>query len=285
MFRFLVLALTQIAASPFRLGARTLAVASEAAKRRSEVDEEKRLELTEHLAELRARIIRSIVYVAIGATICYFYFEPIYGFLFRPMSKALTGHVEWRIVFNHFTQPFFVVLQVSIVAGLIIMAPLVTAEAWGFIAPALTREEKKPLRWIAPFSVLLFCGGVVLAYWVARFAISWFVGYVSWFPHGVLYQDPKSYVLFMLKMMAAFGVVFQLPVVLMFLAWVGILKSESMKKSWRTAVVGISVVGLFVTPSNDAFTMLMMIIPVIGLYIGSIWLVQIVEKKRAKSTR
>src|SRR5262249_12365845 len=152
------------------------------------------------------------------------------------------------IMFDHFTKPFFVVLQISIVSGFILAAPFVIGEMWGFIAPALTREEKKPLRYAAPLSVVLFAAGVALGYWVAQFAITWFLSYLAWFPRAVLYQDPKAYVLFMLKMMAAFGIVFQLPVVLMFLAWIGILKSETMKKSWRHAVVGISVIGLFVTP-------------------------------------
>lgn len=252
-----------------------------AARPRKEYEDEKRMELTEHLGELRSRIVRIILYMAVSATGCYYLFKPIYAFLFRPMEHAMRHHkADWKIVFIHFPQAFLVVLQVSLVAGLIVVAPLVIVELYGFISPALTREEKKPLRYVAPLSVVLFAAGVALAYWVAQFAIEWFVGYVDLFPNGVLYQDPKAYVMFMLKMMGVFGLVFQLPVALMFLAWVGLLRSEGMKKSWRTAVVGISIVGLIVTPSNDMFTMLVMIIPVIFLYLGSIWLVALIERKR-----
>src|ERR1043166_9843024 len=195
------------------------------------MDDEKRLELTEHLAELRSRIIRAILYVVVGASLCYFYFKPIYSFLFRPMQHAMLVHkADWKIVFTHFTQPFFGVLKVSFVAGLIAVSPFVTMELWGFIAPALTKDEKKPLRYVAPLSVVLFVAGVALAYWVSQFAIEWFTSYVIWFPNGVLYQEPDTYVMFMLKMMGIFGAVFQLPVILMFLAWVGILRSEGMKK-------------------------------------------------------
>lgn len=248
-------------------------------------DDDKRMELTEHLGELRSRIMRCILYLVAGSTVAYFFFKPIYNFLFAPMRRALTGHVEWKIVFTHFTGPFFVVLKISLVAGLIITLPLVIMELYGFIAPALTREEKRPLRYVVPMSLSLFSSGVVLGYWVSTFAIGWFTSYVNWFPNAVLYQEPDTYVMFMLKMMGIFGLVFQLPVLLMFLAWVGILRSEGMKKSWRTAVVGISVVGLFVTPSNDVFTMLVMIIPVIVLYLSSIWLVQFIERKREKRLR
>lgn len=262
-----------------------MAVAAQRRERQRVYDDEKRMELTEHLAELRSRIIRSILYITIGACICYHFFKPIYRFLFLPMLYAMEGQAGWKIVFTHFPQAFFVVLQVSVVAGLIVVAPLVTMEMWAFLAPALTREEKKPLKYIAPMSVTLFIGGVALAYWVSGYAIKWLVSYVSWFPNGVLYQDPKAYVMFILKMMGVFGLVFQLPIVLMFLAWVGILRSESMKRSWRTAVVGISVVTLFVMPTNDAFTMLMMLGPVTGLYLGSIWLVQVIERKRERKLR
>lgn len=257
-----------------------MAVAMRADPKSAAQDDDKRLELHEHLAELRARIMRALLFVAAGAVICYYRFKQLYGFLFRPMEHAMRAHKsEWKIVFQHFPQAFFVVLEISVVAGCILASPFVIAEAWGFISPALTRNEKKPLKYVAPLSIGLFVAGVSLAYWVAQFAIDWFVSYIEWFPNGVLYQDPKAYVLFMLKMMGIFGLVFQLPVVLIFLAWVGIVRSAGMKKSWRTAVVGISVIGLIVTPSNDMFTMLMMIIPVIILYLASIWLVQLVERR------
>ena len=248
-------------------------------------DDEKRLELTEHLAELRSRIMRSILYVGIGGILAYFRFKQLYAFMFAPMQRALTGHPDWRIMFTHFTQPFMVVLKISIVAGFILSAPLVTMEVWGFIGPALTRDEKKPLRMLAPLSIVLFVAGVALAYWVAQFAIGWFVSFVPLFPNAVLYQEPEGYVMFVLKMMGIFGAVFQLPVLLAFLAWVGILKADMMKRTWRHAVIGISVIGLIITPSNDLFSMAMMIIPVILLYLGSIWLVRFIEKKRAKPAR
>ncbi len=249
-------------------------------------DEEKRLELTEHLAELRSRIMRSFLYIAVGGIISYYRFQQIYAFFFAPMKRALTGHGEWKIMFSHFTQPFMVVFKISIVAGFILSAPFVTMEVWGFLAPALTKDEKKPLRFMAPLSILLFASGVALAYWVAQFAIGWFVSYVILFgPDAVLYQEPEGYVMFVLKMMAVFGLVFQLPVLLAFLAWVGILKADMMKRTWRHAVIGISVIGLIITPSNDLFSMAMMIIPVILLYLGSIWLVRLIEKKRERARR
>jgi sec-independent protein translocase protein TatC len=288
-----------------------VAIAARPADRIPEND--KRMELTEHLAELRSRIMRCILYVVVMASASYYLFPRMYSFLSAPMVKALQTHnngpvdvqewlrvgftraqaelierkvhpaTEWKFVIHHFTDAFFIVFKICLVAGLIFSLPLIIMEIYGFIAPALTREEKKPLRYVVPFSVLLFFAGVTLAYWVARFAIEWFVGYVPLFNNSILLQDPQPYIMFMLKMMGVFGLVFQLPVLLMFLAWVGILTASGMKKTWRHAIVGISVVGVIITPSNDLFTMLVMIVPVMGLYIASIWLVAFVEKKRAKA--
>ena len=257
-----------------------MAVAAHTQKKQRMRDDEKRLELHEHLGELRSRILRSIFYICVGGIICYFYFKPIYAFLFHPMAVALQKYPEARIVFPHFTAPFMVVLQISLAAGVIAAAPFVTLELWGFIAPALTKDEKRPIKYVAPLGILLFGLGVSLAYWVARYTVGWFLGYVSWFPNAVLYQDPKTYVLFMLKLMAVFGAIFQLPVILMFLAWVGIMKSAWMKKYWRHAIVGISVAGLMVAPSNDTLTIFVMVGPVIVLYGLSIFLVQLIERKR-----
>lgn len=244
------------------------------------------MELTEHLAELRSRIFRIIFYAFAGAIACYYKFEAIYGFLSRPLINGIRNHnIKWQIAVPDFMTAFFVVLQISIVAGIIAVAPLIIIEVYGFIAPALTRQEKRPLLYVAPMSIVLFAAGVFLAYWVAPLAINWFVDYIRLFPNAILNQDPQTYVLFMLKMMGIFGAVFQLPIMLMFLAWIGLLRSAGMKKTWRHAIVAISVVGLVVTPSNDWFTMLVMIIPVILLYLGSIWLVQLIERKRERDLR
>jgi len=289
-----------------------VAVAAHITKRIPEDD--KRMELTEHLAELRGRIIRCVLYIAVFGTLSYYIFHPMYSFLSAPMVRAMETHnrervadvlpkfveagftprqaeflvrelapKQWHYVFRTFSDAFFIVLKICFVAGIIFSLPLIVMEVYGFISPAVTREEKKPLRYVVPFSIVLFAAGVSLAYWVSRFAVEWFAGYVGLFENAMLLQDPEPYVMFMLKMMGIFGLVFQLPVLLMFLAWVGILTSKGMKKTWRHAIVAISVVGLIITPSNDVFTMLVMIVPVMALYMGSIWLVALIEKKRAKA--
>jgi sec-independent protein translocase protein TatC len=121
---------------------------------------------------------------------------------------------------------------------------------------------------------------VTCAYLILPSAFSWFAGFIG--EGAVLNQSPVKYITFVVKMLLAFGVVFQLPVVLMFLAWVGIVTSDMLKQNWRSAVVMTSIVAAVATPSNDAFTMVMMAIPLAILYFASIWLVKIVERMRAR---
>ncbi len=139
-------------------------------------EDDKRMELTEHLGELRSRIVRCILYIVAGGTACYYLFTPIYNVLSAPMAKALAMHnraplvldkylkvgftapqaeilaklerpaTEWRFVIHHFPDAFFIVFKICIVAGFIASLPLIMMELYGFISPALTREEKRPLR-------------------------------------------------------------------------------------------------------------------------------------------
>jgi sec-independent protein translocase protein TatC len=238
--------------------------------------EDREIELSEHLEELRTRLIRSVVYIGLGAVLAWFLYDWIYGLLTRPLSAALedvgTGFIVTRVA-----EGFMIRCQMSLVAGAIFALPLVTLEAWGFVAPALTKAERKPLRWIAPLTVLLFAGGVALAYSILPIGMKWFTGYV---PKGAKFLPTVSdNILFIIKMLLAFGLVFELPVVLMFLGKLGVINSRMLRSSWRYGVVGIALLAAVVTPSSDAFSMLTMAIPLVVLYLISIWLVKIVEPK------
>jgi sec-independent protein translocase protein TatC len=285
------------------------------------------MELTEHLGELRSRILRSIMYLVVGAIVAYQFFAPLYGLLYRPLEKeikrqnalniraadqavfvvpralhdpptkadfdALANAVEWihehpaaiplmSIVFHNFHEPFMVRLKISIVYGFILVLPFVIRELALFILPALTPQERKPLRLLLPISLCLLAFGVAVAYITMFYAMHWFLSYLADFPQpAVLMQDPNDYILFFVKMMAAFGLAFQLPVVLMGGAYLGLITSKGLMKHWRWGVVIAALGGLF-TPSNDLFSMALMSIPLLILYAGSIFLVRIVERIRAK---
>ena len=186
-----------------------------------------------------------------------------------------------KFLFPDLWAAFFLRLQLSTVGGLILAVPCVVLELWGFIAPALTPTEKRAVRFVAPLSVVLFFLGVTCAYEVLPMATRWFLSYLKDFPDAVLFQNPLSYVVFVGKLLLVFGVMFELPVVLMFLGKIGILTSAIMIKYWRQCAVGLFTAAMVVAPSNDPGTMLALAIPLTLLFFGSIWLVRMVEPKAA----
>ncbi len=251
--------------------------------------DDRKAELTEHLAELRTRIIRSCLYLAVGMVIVYALSGPIYKILAAPIlgtiaklskAHANNGLPVGGFVVNNFTDPFFIKLQIATVGGLILAAPLIVLELWGFIAPALTPQEKRGVHFVAPMSVLLFVMGVECAHLILPMAIRWFLSYLAGIPGAVLFQNPLTYVVFVVKIMLVFGLMFQLPVVLMFLGKVGIISSALMIKYWRHIAVGLFTGAMVVAPSNDPGTMLALAVPLTLLFFGSIGLVRLVEPKQ-----
>jgi sec-independent protein translocase protein TatC len=248
-----------------------------------------RQELTEHLSELRGRLIRSAVYIVVGMIVMYAIFPWLFKFLSAPILTALQEiaskvppdqrTLAGAFVFHNFFEMFFLRLQLSLIAGIIVAAPFITIEVWGFVTPALTAKERRSVRFVAPFSAFLFLLGAALAFFIMPAAIHWFLLYLADFPGAVLLQDPQDYILFLFKMILAFGLVFQLPVIMMGLGRFGIIRSRMLTKYWRYIVVGISVAAMIITPSNDPFSMIVMTVPLIVLFFLSIWLVKLVEPK------
>ncbi len=252
--------------------------------------DEKRAELSEHLGELRTRIIRSALYVFVGGLVAYNLFAIVFKAISAPITNALKEIAKHMppdqralagaYVFHSFTGPFFLHLKLSVIGGLILAVPAITMELWGFVAPALTPRERRPVLWIAPFSACLFILGAGLAYWIMPAAVHWFLSYLAEFPNAILLQDPETYVLFVVQMMLAFGIVFQLPILMMALGRFGIIRSRMLIKYWRYITVGITVLAMIVTPSNDPLSMTVMAVPLVLLFFGSIGLVRMVEPKR-----
>ncbi len=236
----------------------------------------KQLELIEHLAELRSRLARCVLYIAVGTVAGWvFYKQFFFPALAGPVLPYLKSH-NGTFLLTGIAEGFTIRMQVSLLVGAILAMPLITMEGWRFISPGLTRQERKGVHLVGPLSVLLFVGGVATAYWILPAGVKWLTDQNP--TEAVFMPSVQGTLMFILKMCLAFGLVFQLPVVLMFLAKVGLVDSRMLKSYWRQAVVVLAIVAAVVTPSNDAFSMSMMCLPLIVLYVLSIGLVKLVER-------
>lgn len=239
---------------------------------------DKRQDFFEHLAELRIRLIKVIVYLAVGAVAGWFGWPWISKAALSPVREILTEG-GGKIITTNAPDAFLVRCQVALVAALIIALPLILFEIWRFVAPALTKNERRILNLCTPLIFILFWGGVYTAHVLVPAAMRWFVGYNR--QMGVeLLQSLLQFVAFYVKMCLAFGLAFQLPVVLLILGRVGVVSSSLLVSKWRHAMVILAALAAVVTPSNDAPTMLLMTIPLLGLYLISILLVKLAERWR-----
>jgi sec-independent protein translocase protein TatC len=246
-------------------------------------DDFKEMELWEHLAELRTRLMRAVIYVVVGLMVAWAVYPWLFALFTAPLKPIFAEHKEWIIVYRSVLDGFTIRLQVSLVSGLVVALPLITLEAWGFVAPGLTRSERKVCYLLVPLSLVFFFLGVATGYTILGPSLQWFASFV---PKDVqVMQDPIVYILFIVKMVVAFGVCFQLPLVLMALCYVGIISSKTLKEQWRFALVGCIVIAAVATPGGDPFSMMLMSAPMAVLYLASIFLCGFVERVKERQEK
>ncbi len=231
--------------------------------------------------------MRSIVAVVVG-TIAGWFLQPtvyaaIEGMAYEAIRAALkTKKVEFHIVFHSATDPFMLKMRLAVLIGLVMVVPFLIVQIWGFVAPGLKPSERRPFKLLAPYSMLLFFIGAGFCWMIMPKALTWFVSYFDDFQGTVLNQEAGTMTFFVLKMVAAFGIGFQLPLVVYGLALAGLLTGEALMQNWRQAATGIFVAAMVITPSNDLFSMLAMAIPLVVLFGISVVAVRFLEKKRGK---
>lgn len=245
--------------------------------------EDFRLSLVEHLEELRTRIIRAVLVISAGWAVGWWYFKPLYAFLNEMVRKSITSVLPpglYQEKFDNLTGPFMLQLHLSFLVGLTIAFPFIILQLWGFIAPALKPEEQKPIQRLAPMSAFLFFLGVGFCWFIMPSALGWFAGYLLNFQDTALLQTAGTMVFFILKMLFAFGVAFQLPLIVYMLGVLNLLKAETLIKYWRHSATGIFIISMIATPSQDPLSMLMMAIPLTILFAISVYAVKFTQRKR-----
>jgi sec-independent protein translocase protein TatC len=232
----------------------------------------------DHLEELRWRILWCLLAVAVGTVVGFtiVHYLGLMEILIRPIAPLL-GEGEGLKYFSPVT-PFFVTLKLGVVVGLILAFPVVVYQVWGFFAPALEPHEKRAIVPSLYFGLVLFCVGVALAYF-AVLPLS--LVFLSGFQQDYLDQaiEVGLYLGFVTRLLIAFGVVFELPVVVMVLTALGLITPEFLKEKRRHAIVGITVLASVVTPGDIVSTFLMMA-PMMLLYEVSILLSRMIARKQ-----
>jgi len=234
--------------------------------------------------ELRTRILRVITFLIVGWVIGW-YLEPwVYEVLNALARKnmVLPKGVDYKEPFSTVMAPFMLKLKLSFFIGLILVFPFCILQVWGFVAPGLKDSEKRPMTIVAPISVVLFALGVLGCWIILPSAFAWFASWLEDFPGTVLYPEPGTMVFFILKMLLAFGLGFQLPLLVFFMAKIGILSPETLKLYWRQATVIIFFGAAAITPSSDIFSMMMMAVPLTLLFFLSMTAVQISERRKKR---
>ena len=222
-----------------------------------------RMPLMQHLVELRRRLIISLAAVAIGMAATYYYAEPIWIFLSEPMNEALAKH-NGRLIQLDPLEGFTNQLKVAGLAGFLLASPIVMYQIWRFIAPGLYPKEQKVIVPLAMASTFLFALGVTFGYFgVFKFAFPFFLDITY---SGVEAAIPiNTYLSMATNLLLAFGICFQLPIVVYFLARVGLVNHRDMIQGFRYSLVGIFVLAALMTPP-DVMSQIIMAIPLTLLY-------------------
>lgn len=232
----------------------------------------------DHLEELRWRIIWSLVAIVIGVCVGFaiVYYLPVLPWLIRPIQPYLAGE---RLLVLDPAGPFMITMKLGVWVGVILASPVIIYQIWAFVSPALLPHEKRAIIPALYAGLFLFVAGVVLAYFlVLPFSLRFLASFQT---DALAYNIvAREYLGFVVQLLLAFGIMFELPIVIVVLSALGIVNSKMLASGRRYALVIITIAAAFITPADVTSTLILMA-PLLLLYEVSIWVARIFERRRA----
>ncbi len=247
----------------------------------------------EHLEELRMRLIKSLLAVAFFTVLSWFFITPIFNFLVAPYKQAIVlanAQIKdpaqaqaLRLIYLNPTGGFMIFVKLAITVGILASIPVIVYQLWQFVAPGLLMREKRIVPWVVFFTTLCFLAGAMFCYFVV---LKYGLGFLLTFQSEVLTPmvSIDEYFGFVTILLVVFGLVFEMPVIAYFLTKIGVLTPAFMRQKRRYGIVAIFVAAAVLTPSTDAFTMLLLAAPLLVLYEISIWVSKLALPKEMKET-
>lgn len=245
-----------------------------------------RMTLTEHLAELRTRIIRSMLAIVVGIIVMLAFYSPVLNFLGKPYQSFCNQKPDFCELSGgnfQFTSPlegFSTRLSISTYGGILLALPVLMWQIWRFVVPALHAKEKKYAVPFVASSVGLFALGAAVAYWTLEKALDFLISWAGSQDTVQANFRVSEYINLVGLMVAAFGIAFEFPVLLVFLQLVGVITPQTLTKQWRYAVLIIFIIAAVITPSGDPYSMMALAAPMTVFYLISILIGKGVQKRR-----
>ena len=245
-----------------------------------------RAPLMEHLIELRRRLIWAMVSFGLCFVICFAFASPIFTFLTQPLHHALAGKANDHFIYTALTEVFFTNVKIGMFGGICLGFPAIAAQLWIFVAPGLYKHEKRAfLPFLAWTPVMFLLGAAFVYYIMLPFSIKFFAGYQTMSTNSAmgieLQAKVSDYLDFVMTLIFAFGLTFQLPVLLSLLGKVGIITVAQLRSMRRYAYVGLFGLAAVFTPP-DALSMLSLAFPLVALYEVSVICVMMIERGKAR---
>lgn len=244
-------------------------------------DSGSKMSFLEHLDELRKRLIYIVYSLIAGCVIAFIFIKKIFDFIMRPMQQVLPG--DGYLQFTSGSEPFMLWIKIGFLAGIFIASPLILWQVWKFIAPGLYSHEKKFAIPFVLMSTVFFVAGGLFAHFIA-FPVTWrfFAGFATDYMRFVPKID-EAFSLYA-KMILGSGLVFEMPTLVLFLARMGVVTGRMLLRYFKYAFLAIFVIAAVVSPGTDIPSQLVMAVPMVGLYVLSIAIAFIFQKRRTPAS-